>query len=37
VFHYFWSFLPEAADALESAGRYIARVHASEPIPADAR
>ena len=24
VFHMFWSFLPEAADALESAGRFVA-------------
>ncbi len=24
VFHMFWSFLPEAADALESAGRFLA-------------
>ncbi|MGP3916714.1 hypothetical protein [Nonomuraea sp. 10N515B] len=23
VFHYFWSFLPEAADALERAGAFI--------------
>jgi hypothetical protein len=24
VFHMFWSFLPEAAEALESAGRFVA-------------
>jgi hypothetical protein len=24
-FHVFWSFLPEAADALERAGRFVAR------------
>ncbi|WP_327588634.1 alpha/beta hydrolase fold domain-containing protein [Nonomuraea sp. NBC_00507] len=26
VFHYFWSFLPEAADALERAGAFVRRV-----------
>ncbi|MFC4946246.1 alpha/beta hydrolase fold domain-containing protein [Pseudonocardia sp. GCM10023141] len=26
VFHYFWSFLPEAADALDHAGAFISRV-----------
>jgi hypothetical protein len=25
-FHVFWSFLPEAADALERAGQFVARV-----------
>jgi epsilon-lactone hydrolase len=36
VFHFFWSFLPEAADALESAGRFAAAVRAAEPVRADA-
>ena len=30
VFHVFWSFLPEAADALESAGRFIREALADE-------
>jgi epsilon-lactone hydrolase len=37
VFHFFWSFLPEAADALESAGRFAARIRSGEPVRADAR
>jgi epsilon-lactone hydrolase len=36
VFHFFWSFLPEAADALESAGRFAARIRSGEPVRADA-
>ena len=28
-FHVFWSFLPEAADALEQAGGFVRRVHAA--------
>jgi epsilon-lactone hydrolase len=36
VFHFFWSFLPEAADALESAGRFAAGIRAGEPVSADA-
>ena len=36
VFHFFWSFLPEASDALESAGRFAAGIRAGEPISADA-
>jgi monoterpene epsilon-lactone hydrolase len=36
VFHFFWSFLPEAADALESAGRFVAAVRSGEPVRADA-
>ena len=30
-FHVFWSFLPEAADALEQAGGFVRRVHAGPP------
>jgi epsilon-lactone hydrolase len=30
VFHVFWSFLPEASEALESAGRFVAEVCAGE-------
>jgi monoterpene epsilon-lactone hydrolase len=37
VFHFFWSFLPEAADALESAGRFAAGIRSGEPVRADAR
>jgi epsilon-lactone hydrolase len=36
VFHFFWSFLPEAADALESAGRFAAGIRSGEPVRADA-
>jgi acetyl esterase/lipase len=32
VFHIFWSFLPEAADALQSAGRFIRGQLAGEPV-----
>ena len=27
-FHIFWSFLPEASDALEQAGAFVRRIHA---------
>jgi monoterpene epsilon-lactone hydrolase len=36
VFHFFWSFLPEAADALESAGRFAAGIRAGQAVGADA-
>jgi epsilon-lactone hydrolase len=36
VFHFFWSFLPEAADALESAGRFAAGIRSGAPVRADA-
>jgi len=36
VFHFFWSFLPEAADALASAGRFAAGVRAGEAMRSDA-
>jgi len=33
-FHLFWSFLPEAADALEQAGAFVRRVHArTDAVP----
>ena len=32
-FHLFWSFLPEAADALEKAGAFVRRVRARGPTP----
>jgi epsilon-lactone hydrolase len=31
VFHTFWSFLPEAADALQQAGRYVRDLQATLP------
>jgi epsilon-lactone hydrolase len=31
VFHTFWSFLPEAADALQQAGRFVRDLHATQP------
>jgi monoterpene epsilon-lactone hydrolase len=36
VFHFFWSFLPEAADALASAGRFAAGIRAGEAARSDA-
>jgi len=37
VFHVFWSFLPEAADALQSAGAFIRERLASRPATAASR
>jgi monoterpene epsilon-lactone hydrolase len=34
VFQLFWSFLPEAAEALKAAGRFSSEVTSSEPLPA---
>ncbi|MEN3280814.1 MAG: epsilon-lactone hydrolase [Solirubrobacteraceae bacterium] len=34
VFQLFWSFLPEAAEALKAAGAFAREVTASEPLPA---
>jgi monoterpene epsilon-lactone hydrolase len=31
VFHVFWTFLPEASEAIEAAGRFVAEVSAEEP------
>jgi epsilon-lactone hydrolase len=36
VFHFFWSFLPEAADALASAGRFAAGIRAGAAVRSDA-
>jgi epsilon-lactone hydrolase len=33
VFHLFWSFLPEAAEALRAAGEFVREVTSSEPLP----
>ncbi len=35
-FHVFWSFLPEAADALEQAGGFVRRIHAGADAAAGA-
>ena len=35
-FHVFWSFLPEAADALEQAGAFVRRIHAGADAAAGA-
>jgi acetyl esterase/lipase len=36
-FHVFWSFLPEAADALEQAGAFVRRVHVVERAAGEGR